>query len=592
MAFNTLSGLYALLGIPIILLIHFLQRKTNRVITSTSFLIKRLPLEEVKGPKLSHLKPSWPLFLQIISIAIITILLLDPHTPQIGMTNRVVLLLDSSVSMRPFKKQTVAALRSQIPNLKHTTLPTEWIVSESGGYNRLVYSGTSDRDLLSSIERWQPSHNHHSLLPAIEHAQRFSQRGGSPIVVTDQQPSEISGYDVIGVGHPIDNVGFSGLTTSADQWSVALKNNSNAPQRRTLTFETSENVRKVQDIEFKPQELKILQDSFSEDNPSSRIILKLQPDEFDLDDTLPILKPRAASLKIFLLLDSSLRAWEAQIIALMQPAQVVSTPTEADFVVMQVSIDEVKAIKSSGIFLLEGEQDRFATYKNLLAENIPLLQDLHFEGIRSNATQNPVIKFEHKPLLYDESRPVAWLRDDHDRHQILFGSEIRNEHALTHQSIVVMLHRFIEKARLSILRYHVAATETNQVVQLPEQHKYRLAHANISGSDVARSTTQTSGTGQSFSTPAIPGFVEVFLDETPYALYNNYFSDPREADFSEATDLTQLNTYKRITRQINSRKVDWTYPLLGLLGLIQLTWYLQGSRNSSKYQFDLGPTKK
>lgn len=580
-AFNTLSGLCALVGIPLILLIHFLQKKTNRVLTSTSFLVKRLPLEEVKGSKFSHLRPSWPLLLQIISVAIITILLLDPHTPQIGMVNRVVLLMDSSVSMRPFKKQTIEALRLQIPNLMHSTLPTEWIVSESGGHHRLIYSGASDHKLLSTIEQWQPNHNHHSLLPAIEHLKKFSQSGNAPIIITDQQTSEIAGYDVIGVGHPIENVGFTGLMTNSDHWSVTLRNNSNSPQRRTLTLETDERNRITQIMDLKPHELKIIRDSFSEDKPDSRMVLKLQPDEFSLDDSIPILKPLDKSIKVFILVGNELSTWKARMLALIQPADAVSHPDQADLMIMQASPEEIKTINKSGIFLLEGEQDSFATYRNITAENHLLPADLHFEGIRVSATQTPAPKFEHKPLLHDKDKAVAWLREDPESYQIILGNRIRNEQALTHQSIIVMLHRFVEQYRSSIRRYHVTATETNQVVSFPGKHKYLLQNTDISVSAIAGATSHTGGSGEFLTMPASPGFVDLFLDDQPYATYNNYFSDPREANFLEATDHTNLSTHRQIAKQVKGRRIDWTYPLFALLCLIQLTWYMQTPASSN-----------
>ena len=72
-------GFLALLGIPAILLIHLLQRQSQKFPISTLFMLDAIDRQSLKGQKLDRLRNSIPLWLQLLSILVLTWLLIHPR---------------------------------------------------------------------------------------------------------------------------------------------------------------------------------------------------------------------------------------------------------------------------------------------------------------------------------------------------------------------------------------------------------------------------------------------------------------------------------------------------------------------------------
>ena len=64
-------GLLALLGIPTILAIHFLQRKAREIPVSTLFLLDQTRREAASGRRFDRLIPSIPLWMQLLAVLLL-----------------------------------------------------------------------------------------------------------------------------------------------------------------------------------------------------------------------------------------------------------------------------------------------------------------------------------------------------------------------------------------------------------------------------------------------------------------------------------------------------------------------------------------
>ena len=69
------AGFFALLGIPMVILIHFLQRQAKVLPVSTLFLLAHTQRESVSGRRFDRLTNSVPLWLQILMVLLQPILL-------------------------------------------------------------------------------------------------------------------------------------------------------------------------------------------------------------------------------------------------------------------------------------------------------------------------------------------------------------------------------------------------------------------------------------------------------------------------------------------------------------------------------------
>ena len=64
-------GLLALLGLPAVLAVHFLQRRARREVVSTLFLLTPLHRESESGRRWERLRTSWPLWLQLLAVLVL-----------------------------------------------------------------------------------------------------------------------------------------------------------------------------------------------------------------------------------------------------------------------------------------------------------------------------------------------------------------------------------------------------------------------------------------------------------------------------------------------------------------------------------------
>src|SRR5882757_9209236 len=93
------AGFWALVGVPAILAIHFLQQRSKRAVTSTWFLIEPFAPRSVGGRTWEKLRSSRSLWLQLLATLMANWLLAEPRWPRSDSAQTVVLVLDSSVSM-------------------------------------------------------------------------------------------------------------------------------------------------------------------------------------------------------------------------------------------------------------------------------------------------------------------------------------------------------------------------------------------------------------------------------------------------------------------------------------------------------------
>src|ERR1051326_1563747 len=102
-------GLWALLGVPPILAIHFLQQRARVARTSTWFLIEKLAPDSARGRTWDRLRSSRTLWLQLLAVLAVTWLLAEPRWVRAESAQTVVIVLDASASMEAFRADALAA---------------------------------------------------------------------------------------------------------------------------------------------------------------------------------------------------------------------------------------------------------------------------------------------------------------------------------------------------------------------------------------------------------------------------------------------------------------------------------------------------
>jgi len=141
--FGNPLGLLALLGIPAVLAIHFLQRKAKELPISTLFLLEHTRREAISGRRLERLIPSIQLWMQLLAILILAWFLSEPRYQRAGSVQRIAIVMDSSASMEVFKMEAVHQLELMISKLQASASEVEIIALEAVPERPRIFAGSS-----------------------------------------------------------------------------------------------------------------------------------------------------------------------------------------------------------------------------------------------------------------------------------------------------------------------------------------------------------------------------------------------------------------------------------------------------------------
>ncbi|MGE9268697.1 MAG: BatA domain-containing protein, partial [Verrucomicrobiales bacterium] len=213
MSLSNPLGLLALLGIPALLLIHFLQRQKPPLTITTLFLLEKNRPPDHAGHRLDRLRHSLPLWLQILAVLLLTWLLIEPRYPRANSAARIAVVIDASASMQAFRAEARAALAERLPILQGKAPGLELLLLPSDQPTRPLYHGSSLSDALQALDHWQATAGAHSPDDALRLARSRLAPHDPLIHLTDTPPAdpEKLPYDtqVLAIGRPLPNAGFT-----------------------------------------------------------------------------------------------------------------------------------------------------------------------------------------------------------------------------------------------------------------------------------------------------------------------------------------------------------------------------------------------
>ena len=99
MGFFNAIGLIALIGVPIIIILHMLKRKQKDVIIPSTYLWERAVDTSVQSKPWQKLKKSLPLILQLIAVTALGLAVARPYISAFGTAYNYVIVIDASASM-------------------------------------------------------------------------------------------------------------------------------------------------------------------------------------------------------------------------------------------------------------------------------------------------------------------------------------------------------------------------------------------------------------------------------------------------------------------------------------------------------------
>jgi hypothetical protein len=236
-------ALWGLLGLPVILAIHFLQSRNRREEVSTLFLLEMLAEETRRGAVFSYLRNGLQLWLQLLAVLLFTLLWAKPMRLHEESIQSIALVVDSSVSMRAFEREVTEEARRLIELLDGTAAKTEWWILPSDASRAGWARGAVKEEALAALTAFEPFSGPHSAREALARARQVVGPEGLVVYMSDHPEEELPGQAVaVSVGHPFPNTGISGVhfettDTGAINWQISVVYFGSEPMERRLEVE-------------------------------------------------------------------------------------------------------------------------------------------------------------------------------------------------------------------------------------------------------------------------------------------------------------------------------------------------------------------
>jgi len=576
--FANIAGFWALLGIPAVLLIHFLQRQSRELPVSTLFLLDQLQRESVRGRKFDRLKNSLPLWLQLISVLFLTWLLVQPRWLRSDSVQRISIVLDSSASMRAFQSEMVSELEKLLASLGGSASRIEYKVLESHLEGQTLYQGSSPPDLIGRIKRWKPFRTAHDPGPALRVGRSLAGPKGLLIFVTDHADPELP-YDarLLSVGEPIPNVGFAGMEVTTDPpgtvvWRAMVRNYASTSQSRDWFLTAGKQRTATRSLALQPGETRSLQGKFP--GQAKAVTLRMQPDRFDQDDILPVVIPQPKELRIGTERAANLNDSFQHILSSLKNVKRPDSSNPPDLVFSSYNpLDPSGQQDVAIVFLNQKDVSRHFLKGPIVSGNHPLISGLNWQGLI--ARNSPGIPMEEgdQGLLWQGDRSLIFVREQEGKLQLFFNFDVTSSNAEGLPAYIVLIHRFAEMVRDRKVASETRNFELHQAIVLA-RHNGESADdlAVVSGGN---SRTIPLSRGNLLKAPDEPAFFTVAQGKETLLRGAAHFADTREADFSGASSSSSLPGIEAaVLQQQTEPDRWWQLWVLVLLLCSLLTWYL------------------
>lgn len=575
-AFTHPAALWALLGIPLVLAIHFLQRRSRRVTVTTLFLLQQLQRESEKGNRIEKLRLSIPLWLQLLMVLIFTWLLAGPRWLRQDAVHRIAIVLDSSASMQAFRPSAEKAIRETLASILPLGARAELALLSTDVNAANLYYGGSSGDLMASLSAWQPLLGTHDFTPALRTARSLSGPLGAVLLVTDHPPSASLPFaaKALSIGQETANVGWAGISVEEQDgqvfWRAIVRNYSASPQEREWIVSTGPQASAPIKITLAPRESRTLSGPFLEAQNALR--LTLTPDALTLDDELPFVRPQPKILSLHLPVPKN--AATQEIVSLFNSYAHTTVAKEAQQADLQViTWPPSVALEDTQHACLFATPSQVANPPPLrgaiVGEAHPLTDGLNWQTLLVREGMVMPRDPLDRVLLWQGERPLISLRQTSaGARQLFCHFDLATSNARKLPALAVLLHRFLEQVRGEKIAPESANYDLRQ--RLTVAHS-RLESAAPLTLKIQGGKTETLPLAQAhlLRAPATPAFFEITQGPQNLLTAAAHFADSREADLSNCTPFDERASLQ--TEQVQSlqepdpRWRPWTLLLLALL---------------------------
>ncbi|MEO5958623.1 MAG: BatA domain-containing protein [Opitutaceae bacterium] len=596
-------GLWALLGVPAILAIHFLQQRARIARTSTWFLIEQLSPDSARGRTWDRLRSSRQLWLQLLAVLVAAWVLAEPRWVRAESAQTVVLVLDASAAMDAFREPARTAAEREMSRAEGLAARTTWVAMTTNPRQPPLYRGLDRIAATEAMARWQPELGSHDLAPALRLAQGLAGASGSTLLITDQRAKVPPDQRAAGVGRAIDNVGFAGanVTRGPDgaTWRALVKNHATTAQRRAWHLEAAGSRSPEQSLELAPGALTEISARLPEGANEATVVLAA--DAFAADDRLPFVRPAPKPLTVAVDGKDDAAEFFRRLASDVDGVTVVAAGATASLRMARLSAEEVAREPHGGIFWPPADQRQQAPLATepVTPERDSLVGALNWQGWFGTGVHGYAMVPGDQALLWQGRFPLVFLRPASEERaklgvparKLLFAFDWATANASRLPATVLLVRRFLETERdaqrapyaanfdahssLTLASATAAAGNADEVLTLAFQPANGGAPELRSIPPVERSELRA---------PGRAGFFTLKSGEEPIVRGAAQFADTRQGDFRAAEKFfVELPAERRAVLERNTRADPFsTGWLVVLAGLVLGSWWVRGSGGESQ----------
>jgi hypothetical protein len=550
--FSNPAGFWALLGVPLLVAVHCLQQRSRSERVSTLFLLEALAPESRGGRSWDWWRTSRVFWLQVLAVLLATWVLTEPRWVRGESAQTVVLVLDSAVSLEAFREDAVRAAEAKISTSAGRAARTEWVILDSDPRQPPLYRGPERAAALATLAEWRPRMGTHDYEPVLRLARSLAGALGETWFITDSPRKAPPDQAVASVGRPIANVGFAGVSVAKDEggwiWRALVKNHTDGPQRREWWFEqTGSGGNTDKGVRRQPQTVDLAAGAVMElggrfPDGVNEGMLVLAPDEFTVDDRLPLLRSQPKELTVGIALDGDAGHFFNKLMKGIEGVRVVGPGAQIKpaLRVGRIDVDETPAAGAAILLppAMDASKERRLQTAPVVAERDELVADLNWQGLLGPGAENLKRRPGDVPLLWQADTPLVWLRPgDAAANQLVLNLDLDAGNATRLPATVLLLRRFVESVRAARPGFYTDNFDAGARVPVaaPDDGSASFTFDFTSaagGKKTRRSVSAAESTV--LRAPGEAGFFTVSRGDTEFVRGAVQFADARQSDFRNA----------------------------------------------------------
>lgn len=592
------AGLWALLAVPAILAIHFLQQRARIARTSTWFLIEKLAPDSARGRTLERLRSSRQLWLQLLAALLAAWVLAEPRWVQAESAQTVVIVLDASASMDAFRTPALAAVEREMTLAEGLAAHTTWVAMTTNAVQPPLYRGEERLAAVAALERWHPDLGEHDPGPALRLARTLAGAGGRTLLVTDRRTKVPADQRVAGVGRRIDNVGFAGASVARDEtgvvWRALVKNHAATAQQRTWHWEAAGNRSAEQTLDLPPGAL--LEISARLPEGASDALVTLSPDAFTADDRLPLVRPAPKPLTVAVEGTDAAAEFFRKLAAEIDGVGVVSGGAPATLRVARLNAEQALAEIHGGIFWPPADERQQAA---LAADPVTPARDelvaaLNWQGWLGTGPHGFAMRPGDSALLWQGRFPLVFVRPAGEAmarlgvpaRKLMLAFDWATSNASRLPATVLLARRFLETERDAQRAPYAANFDSNAPVPIAggpvagdkADTPWTLVFQPVTGAPPETKTIPAAERSE-LRAPGRAGLFTLKRGDELLVRGAAQFADARQGDFKNAeTFFVSVPGEREAAIERNTRADPWVPLWLGLIAVALLwSWWSRQS---------------